>query len=117
MKRAARGDGGKEVERTMEYEILRGLFMACTETPDNGFQEGLNLSELYDRIGESREKDREFSRVLSETGLDEKTQDMVEYACTEVCDAYELQGFINGFRICGLLQKEESKWTSLKSAP
>lgn len=88
----------------MEYEFLRRLFASCSEEPDNGFRVGMNLSELYEHIEETKKQNDAFSRAIE--FLDRKKQTELESASCEVGDAHELQGFINGFRLCWMLQRE-----------
>lgn len=90
----------------MGYEVLRKLFCLCSETPDNGFEEGLNLSELYERIVEIEEMDNAFDRVLRGCQMEADKRRELDEVCAADCNAYELQGFINGFRICALLREE-----------
>lgn len=88
----------------MEYEFLRRLFASCGEEGSGMFKEGLNLSELYKRIEETKRETDAFSRAIED--LDRKKQNELERACCKVEDAHELQGLINGFRLCWMLQRE-----------
>jgi len=90
----------------MSIEFLKRLFMAATEEPSNGLKEGLNLSELYERIEDTEREDAAFSGAVKSTGLDCEQCNDLEIACCNVNNAYELQGFINGFRLCAQLGKE-----------
>ena len=90
----------------MSYEFLRRLFTSCGEEPSNGFPEGTNLSELYEKIEETRKEDSAFTEVVEGTGLDFDAKQKLEDACCDVGNAHELQGFINGFRICAMLRGE-----------
>lgn len=93
----------------MDYGFSRRLYWLCSEQPDNGFQNGFNLSELYERIEETSKEDHSFTEVVEGTGLDSGRKRELEYACADVSNAYELQGFINGFRLCWILQGEMEK--------
>ena len=90
----------------MSVEFLKRLYWPCAESPDNGFAEGLNLSELYERIEDTKQADKAFTATVESTGLNVLQKSELEDACIAVSDAYELQGFINGFRLCAQLGRE-----------
>ena len=92
----------------MNIEFLRRLFTSCSEETGNGYRDGLNLSELYYRIEEVAEVERQFSEVRSGAGLSPSVEDSISAAAYAVIRAYEMQGFINGFRLCAQLGKELS---------
>ena len=78
----------------MDMELLKRLYMACSD--DNCFfKAGLNLSELYQRIEEVKSADHNLSLAMEGARL----PNGIEEAIVESIIAYELQGFVNGFRL------------------
>ena len=90
----------------MEYEFLRRLYFSCSQQGSSVCADGLNLPELYKRIEETDRSEWNFAEELESTGLDFDKKGKLEEKMGEGTTAYELQGFINGFRLCGLLLGE-----------
>lgn len=82
----------------MDMDFLKRLYMACSD--DNCFFEaGLNLSELYQRIEDTETADRDFAEAVQATKLPVSDADSIWEATCAANIAYELQGFVNGFRL------------------
>ena len=82
----------------MNIEFLRRLFTACSDESDSHHADGLNLSELYQRLDETAVAEKEFSAALkAEFGAD--ADDLAYVAAYRYATACELQGFINGARL------------------
>lgn len=75
----------------MEYEFLRRLFALCCE-------------KFYKRIEDADKADRKFDETLKD--LDKEKANEIDSANGDSIEAYELQGFINGFRLCWMMQRE-----------
>lgn len=86
----------------MTYEILKRLQWASSD--ENAFyRSGLNLCELYEITDAKRQADKALLEALRIHGVD--IDDIQkELGCLE--DACELQGFINGWRMCAMLERE-----------
>ena len=83
----------------MKYEFLQRLFVSCSAEGTMPFGDGLNLPELYNCIDEARSAEQAFLKIVESSGLEFDKAAKLEFACSTVCDAYEMQGFVNGFRI------------------
>ncbi len=94
----------------MSAEFLRRLFISCSDEAGNSYRNGLNLSELYIRIEDTAEADRDFSAACKKAGLTPDVADDIFNTTCAVIRAYELQGFINGFRLCAQLGRELGVW-------
>lgn len=83
----------------MDMELLKRLYMACSD--DNCiFTAGLNLSELYQRIEEVKSADQALSLAVDAANLPPSVfSNGIEDAFCESIIAYEMQGFVNGFRL------------------
>ena len=82
----------------MDMEFLRRLYMACSE--DGGiFEAGLNLCELYQQIDDVEAADRDFTKAVQAANLPFPIKDSIVEAGCAANIAYELQGFVNGFRL------------------
>lgn len=74
----------------MEYEFLRRLFASFCEE--------------FENINDADKADRKFEETLK--GLDKEKVHEIDSANGDSIEAYELQGFINGFRLCWMMQRE-----------
>ena len=82
----------------MEYGFLRKLFALCCE-------------EYCENIEDVYKADRKFDETLK--GLDIAKQREIDEANGDSIEAYELQGFINGFRLCWMLQGDVARLSGL----
>ncbi len=90
----------------MNNDFLKRLFAACSDESGNGYRDGLNLSELYERIADTAEAEQAFREAREKAGLSITVEDNIAGAGYAAIRAYELQGFINGFRLCAQLGRE-----------
>ena len=90
----------------MRYEFLKRLFMAYAEESLTFFHTGLNLCELREQIEDTSATDKEFRDIMHKHDIPAALADELSSAMFNSCDAYELQGFINGFRLCAMLIDE-----------
>ncbi len=90
----------------MNTEFLRRLFAACSDEDGNAYRDGLNLSELYERIEDTAEAEQDFCEAHKKAGLIPDAENDTFNAAYAAFRAYELQGFINGFRLCARLGRE-----------
>lgn len=97
----------------MEYEFLRRLYMICTES-DPYFREGLNLNELCADIEDTKAESLHMYELLKGLDLSFDDRDKWENQLFKLYSAYELQGFINGFRIAMRVAKESDVGSLLK---
>lgn len=82
----------------MDMELLKRLYMVCSD--ENGiFEAGFNICELYQRLEEVKEADSGFSAAIDAANLSVPVADSIVVAAIEENLAYELQGFVNGFRL------------------
>lgn len=89
----------------MDNEFLRRLFVACSS--ENTYcMSGLNLNELYERTEDTAKSMQEFCEALNKEKLDFEVADNICHVACEAIGTYELQGFINGFRLCARLSRE-----------
>lgn len=82
----------------MDTEILKRLYMACSDDGPH-YKAGLNLCELYENIPETGNAEDHFLHEVDAAGLPFDTLDKIMAASTEENIAYEMQGFVNGFRL------------------
>lgn len=87
----------------MNYEFLSRLYWACTDM-EQGLCDGLNLSELYQHMEESKSASDALDEYMERYSADE--QNAVHSLNFNICNAYEKQGFINGFRIAMMMGQE-----------
>ena len=89
----------------MNYEFITKLYyLCCTEFPDDANQ--TYFSSLYNRISDTSEADTKFNMALERCRLTrDELLTLDELEGDAIC-AYELQGFINGFRIGASLGAE-----------
>lgn len=82
----------------MDMEFLKRLYMACSD--DNAiFKAGMNLCELYQRLDDVEAADRDFTNTLDAAKLPFPVENCIVEASAAENIAYELQGFVNGFRL------------------
>lgn len=81
----------------MDMELLKRLYMACSGDPHN--EVGLNLCELYQRIEDTETADRDFTEAVQSAKLPFSDAESILEATCAANIAYELQGFVNGFRL------------------
>lgn len=82
----------------MDMEFLKRLYMARSD--DNAiFKAGLNLCELYQQIDDVEVADRDFTKAVKAAKLPFPTADSITEASCAANIAYELQSFVNGFRL------------------
>ena len=89
----------------MNYEFLSRLYYACTDENEM-LGAGLNLSELYEQLGEVETAEQAFNEKLERLPVSEQEQEEVYDLQVELYRAYEKQGFINGFRIAMMMGQE-----------
>lgn len=87
-------------------EFLKRLFTACSDEEGSGYADGLNLSEMYEQAEEVDAAMQHWNEAQDETELARTKQDNMSAAAFELARAYELQGFINGFRLCAQMGRE-----------
>ena len=86
----------------MNYEFLKRLYYSAAE-PGNPC-EGQRLQELYEQTPELAQAWSAWSEINASMGDIES--DAVADALTSLWEASELQGFINGFRLCAQMWRE-----------
>lgn len=89
----------------MSKDFLTRLWWVCS-AEDGLCKEGLNLCELYERTEEGKQAQQAFADVLDTFGLTPAQRTEVDNADNRQLDAAELQGFLNGWRLCAMLQGE-----------
>lgn len=82
----------------MNKEFLERLYWAVADEATH-LEDGFNLSELYERDGEARAAASAISTAIGELNLTLREKTLLENLSGSVADAYEKQGFINGFRL------------------
>ena len=82
----------------MKKEFLKRLYWACAGAMEP-FEDGLNLSELYERTDAAKAVSRASGTAICKLNLTANEKTMLENLSVSVADAYEEQGFINGFRL------------------
>lgn len=98
----------------MNYEFLKRLFTSCSEETGNGYRDGLNLSELYEQMEEVSAATQHWGEALDKVALAPDVADDLGSAAFELVRAYELQGFVNGFRLCAQMRREQGGGAGLK---
>lgn len=89
----------------MDKGFLYRLYWACAAC-DRFFAEGLNLSELYGRSEETRQREREFNSAMDALDLSKEDHRNLDDMSCSLSLAYEAQGFCNGFRLGVKLMSE-----------
>lgn len=90
----------------MNYEFLKRLF-ASSSDEEGKYIAGPNLSELYDRLEDVAVAMQHFNEAVDRAVPGHPVaEDDVMSAAYEVANAYELQGFVNGFRLCTQMRRE-----------
>lgn len=89
----------------MSYDFISKLYILCSaEAPDGAAPS--YFASLYDRISDTDEADKAFNAALERSKLSrDELLTLDELEGNAIC-AYELQGFINGFRIGARLGTE-----------
>lgn len=82
----------------MNLDFIKRLYWACTDR-DGVVADGTRLFELYEHTGETGRVDRHFSEKLYATGPSDDEKLLLENIDASVAMAYEMQGFLNGFRL------------------
>lgn len=90
----------------MNYEFLKRLFTACSDEEDGKYMDGLNLSELYERLEDVATATHFFYEATEKAALAHAVEDDLAGAAFDLDHAYELQGFVNGFRLCARMGRE-----------
>ena len=100
----------------MNYEFLKRLFTSCSDEGDGRYEDGRNLQELYEQVDEVATAARNWGEVRGKAALDlaPEVTDAVEVAAFGLATAYEQQGFINGFRLCAQMRREQGRNPSVK---
>ena len=93
----------------MNTDFLTRLWWACSSEGSGPFREGLNLSELYEHTEETQKTQRSFYEVMESAGLTQEQINQIDDASTDMLNTAELQGFINGWWLCKMLQNELCK--------
>jgi len=91
----------------MSIEFLKRLYWACTDENRHAADER-NLNEMYQRIADTGTADQAFREACEKANLDPDAKESISSASVKAIDAYEQQGFINGFRLCTRLVQELS---------
>lgn len=89
----------------MNLDFLKRLYWACSDQ-DHAFSDGMDLGELYERTEDTARATAHFNEKLLAAELATDERDTLGCLNTSTADAYEQQGFINGFRI-GMKLAEE----------
>lgn len=89
----------------MNYEFLKRLFTACSDE-EGKYADGTNLAELYERLEDVAVAIQHFNEVLDRAASGPAAGDAVMSAAYEIANASELQGFVNGFRLCARMRRE-----------
>lgn len=79
-------------------DFLKRLYWPCTEECGN-YAPGCNLGELYQRTEETAQASAHMNSLLDRLALDKNAVDQLTSLCCEIMNAYEQQGFVNGFRL------------------
>lgn len=87
----------------MKRDFLTRLF-ATVSAEEGAPSEAMALNQLYERIQETDDLWDPIERLLLELDVEELSD--FENAVTALAEAFEKQGFINGFRL-GMLLREE----------
>ena len=90
----------------MNTDFLTRLWWACSSESDFYHGEGMNLCEMYEHTEEKRQALRSFEEVVESIGLPMEQHNQIDDASEDTLNAAELQGFINGWRLCAMLQGE-----------
>lgn len=91
---------------SMNYDFLRRLFTSCSDEAGEYYANGLNLCELYERAEEVAIAAQHWSEAQGKAALSVEAEDDIGAAAYGLARAYELQGFINGFRLCAQMRRE-----------
>lgn len=86
--------------------FLKRLFASCSDETGSCYADGLNLSELYESAEEATTGMKHFNKAIDAAALPVDMTDEISAAAYEMARDYELQGFVNGFRMCARLGKE-----------
>lgn len=89
----------------MGHDLLKRLFWAYS-CQEHYSAPRLSLGELYEQIEDTDEASSRFSEALYATNLSVVETDRLDNMHVACFQAYELQGFINGFRLGKKLQEE-----------
>lgn len=90
----------------MNYELLKRLFTSCSDEEGGHYADGLNLPELYEQMEEVSTATQHWEETLDKAAFESPVEDDMQSAAYELARAYELQGFINGFRLCAQMRRE-----------
>ncbi len=82
----------------MSKEFLERLFWACSDETEH-YAVGMNLGEFYEKSGEIKHGWDCLAKAVDDLGLGPKDRDKVSSIAYTLTDAFEKQGFINGFRL------------------
>lgn len=82
----------------MTTDFLKRLYWACASEAEP-FEDGSNLSELYERSDSAKSAFSASSAAIYEKDLTVEEKTELENLSVNVADAYKEQGFINGFRL------------------
>ena len=86
----------------MNSKILKRLQWASADE-STFYRKGLNLCELYEPIDEKLQTEKALLEALRIHSADTDDIGKEVYHFAEAC---ELQGFINGWRMCAMLERE-----------
>lgn len=90
----------------MSNEFLKRLFTTCSDEEGGKYMDGLNLSELYERLEEVATAGQYLHEALDKAAPAPAVEDDIMSAAYETAHAYEFQGFVNGFRLCARMGRE-----------
>ncbi len=89
----------------MNMEFLSCLYQAFSDESSH-LKDGENLGELYQRISETDIADQILLAHLKAIEMGEDMRDALNDCLYVASQAYEQQGFINGFRLGLMLMRE-----------
>ena len=90
----------------MNIGFLKRLFVACFNETGISYADGLNLFELYRHLDEAAVAEDKVKEACEKAGLTGAAVDPVYSAIYDYAESCELQGFVNGFRLCAKLIEE-----------
>ena len=90
----------------MSYDFLKRLFTSCSDEEGGHYVDGLNLTELYERMEGVATAAQHWGETLDKAAFESTMEDDMQSAAYGLARAYELQGFINGFRLCAQMRRE-----------
>ena len=90
----------------MGMDFLMRLWMELSGASTEAFAEGQNLKDLYEQTEDAKKTDIAFDKAVEKAGLARDVADDLDSASYERALMHEWQGFLNGWRLCAMLQSE-----------